>query len=224
MTVYFEDSSNDNVLGTGPMEVYFGDSWNDSMFLGTAPMKEYIFWDYIRWQYIFGTDPKTVCSGGQFQRQYVLRGQLKWKYVFGDSCNDNMLCGNISKRVCFGGHLRWLILGVAQMTVAICFWGAAPMTICSNNGMFWEQFKQEVSIRVSVKVMTALWILKSNLFKCIFASDCMWLRKTNTDRQTEIWIDINGEVKVAVILSKMIFFPAANFFLHMWHIQYVFND
>ena len=39
--------------------------------------------------------------------------------------------------------------------------------------------------------------------------------KTNTDRQTNKWIDINNEVKVAVILSKKIF-PVANFFMQMF--------
>ena len=43
--------------------------------------------------------------------------------------------------------------------------------------------------------------------------------KTNTDRQTYIWIDINGEVKVAVILSKIVFFPVANFFKHMFSVS-----
>ena len=44
---------------------------------------------------------------------------------------------------------------------------------------------------------------------------CMWLRKPI---QTDIWIDINGEVKVAVILSKMFFFFSSNL-LHV----YMFN-
>ena len=42
--------------------------------------------------------------------------------------------------------------------------------------------------------------------------------KTNTDRQTNILIDINGEVKEAVILSKKIF-PVANFLMHMFNMS-----
>ena len=45
--------------------------------------------------------------------------------------------------------------------------------------------------------------------------------KTNTDRQTDIWIYINGEFKVAVILSKMTF--SSSKLLHA-HVQYVFNE
>ena len=40
--------------------------------------------------------------------------------------------------------------------------------------------------------------------------------ETNTDRQTDTWMGINGLVTVAVILSKLIFFPAANIFMHMF--------
>ena len=44
------------------------------------------------------------------------------------------------------------------------------------------------------------------------------IEKTNTDRQTDIWIDINGEVKVAVVLSKIIF-TLAIFFMHMFNMS-----
>ena len=47
------------------------------------------------------------------------------------------------------------------------------------------------------------------------------IRKTNTDRLADIWIYINGEVKMAVILSKMIF-PSRKP-LHA-HVQCVFNE
>ena len=40
-------------------------------------------------------------------------------------------------------------------------------------------------------------------------------------RQTDIWIDIKGEVKVAVILSKKIF--SSSKLLHA-HVQYFFNE
>ena len=68
------------------------------------------------------------------------------------------------------------------------------------------------------KVMTALWVLKSNVLKCIFSSGCMYLGKAiQTDRQTDIWIDINGGVKLAVI-----FFSSSKL-IHE-HVQYVFNE
>ena len=48
------------------------------------------------------------------------------------------------------------------------------------------------------------------------------IRKTNTDRQTDRCMDIHkGKVKVAVILSKMIF--SSSKLLHA-HVQYVFNE
>ena len=43
--------------------------------------------------------------------------------------------------------------------------------------------------------------------------------KTNTDRQTNTWIDINGKDKVTVILVKKFFFPVANFFMHMFNMS-----
>ena len=67
------------------------------------------------------------------------------------------------------------------------------------------------------KVITALWILKSNVLKCIVASGCMGLGKLI---QTDIWISVNGEVKVAVILSKR--FSSSRLF-HA-HIEYVFHE
>ena len=47
--------------------------------------------------------------------------------------------------------------------------------------------------------------------------------ETNTDGQTYIWMDINGQVKVAVILSKIIFFFSSIKLLHA-HVQYIFNE
>ena len=45
--------------------------------------------------------------------------------------------------------------------------------------------------------------------------------KTNTDRQIDIWIDINGEAKVAVTLTKMIF--SSSKLLHAY-VQFLFNE
>ena len=61
-------------------------------------------------------------------------------------------------------------------------------------------YKQEVSIssaytilhpttipHTPCKVMSALWVLKSNVLICLFASGCMWLGKwKQTDRQVNI--------------------------------------
>ena len=46
------------------------------------------------------------------------------------------------------------------------------------------------------------------------------IEKTQT-RQTDIWTDIKGEVKVTLILSKMIF-SSGN--LPCAHVQYVFSE
>ena len=44
---------------------------------------------------------------------------------------------------------------------------------------------------------------------------CDW---ENQYKQTDIWIDINGEVKVGFILSKMSF-PESVFFMHMFNMS-----
>ena len=59
--------------------------------------------------------------------------------------------------------------------------------------------------RYHINILQGLWtvmlklkysLLKSNVLKCIFASGCMSLEKPiQTDRQTDILIYINGEVK-----------------------------
>ena len=67
--------------------------------------------------------------------------------------------------------------------------------------------------------MTALWVLKSNVLNAhLLQVVCDW---ENQYRQTDIWTYINGEVKVVVILSKMIFSCSKP--LHA-HVQYVFNE
>ena len=45
--------------------------------------------------------------------------------------------------------------------------------------------------------------------------------KTNTYKQADLWTDINGKVKVIVILSKRIF--SSSKLLHV-QVQYVFNE
>ena len=56
--------------------------------------------------------------------------------------------------------------------------------------------------------------------QCIKMHICFRLyviRKTNTDRQTNIWVDINGEVKMS--FCQKCFFPVADFFMYMFNIS-----
>ena len=48
------------------------------------------------------------------------------------------------------------------------------------------------------------------------------IEKTNTHKQTDIWIDNNGEVKTGSHFVKKMFFSSSNL-LHA-HVQYVFNE
>ena len=67
------------------------------------------------------------------------------------------------------------------------------------------------------KVMTAFWALKSNILNVYLLQVICDGR--NQYKQTDIWMDVNGYVEVAVILSKIIF-SSSNFFMHMFNCLY----
>ena len=94
------------------------------------------------------------------------------------------------------------------------------MTNCQNSYLIIRAVAGQCLLDTLCKVMTILWVLKSNVFECIFASGCMSLGKQyrHTDRQTDISIDINVSgspfVKKDFLSSKL---------FHS-HVQYVFHE
>ena len=111
-----------------------------------------------------------------------------------------------------------VVIGILR--VNFCFPTCAAFFFLSFT-IFKRGVNKQALLDTTRKIMTVLWVLKSNVSKLHICFKLYVIEKIDTDRHTNIWIDINSEVKVAVILPKNIFSSSKLFHAH---VQYVFNE